>query len=60
MIANVDVEILASGWRWGRGRLEDLGTALGRGGQTCARVEADGEIDVVASYKAAAVGEEEE
>lgn len=60
MDGDVDAEILAGGWRRRGGRFEDLGAALSRGCQTCARVKADGEIDVVARYEAAAVGEEEE
>lgn len=56
----MDVEILAGGWRGGRRRFEDFGAALSCDGQTCARVETDGEIDVVAGYETAAVSEEEE
>ena len=60
MVANTDAEILASSWRCGRRRFEDLGAALGGNCQTCARVKMDGEIDVVAGDEAAAVGEKEE
>ena len=56
----MDAKILASGWRCGRRGWEDLGAALSRDGQTGACVKTDGEVDVVTSYEAAAVGEEEE
>ena len=60
MIGNMDAEILASGWRRRRRRLKDLCAALSCNRQTCARVQTDGEIDVVTGYEAAAVGEEKE
>ena len=56
----MDAKILARGRRRGRRGFEDLGAALGGDCQSCARVETDGEVDVVAGYEAAAVGEEEE
>lgn len=57
----MDAEILAGGWRRRRrGGWEDLGAALGCDGQTGACVKTDREVDVVAGYEAAAVGEEEE
>lgn len=63
MVGDVDVEILAGGCGrrgGGRGRFVDLGAALGCDCQTGARVETDGEVDMVTGYEAAAVGEEEE
>ena len=59
MVGNVDSEILASSRRRGRRSFEDFGAALGGDGETGARVEADGEIDVIAGYEAAAICEEE-
>ena len=60
MIGNVDAELLARG-RWHRRRgFEDLGAALSCDSQARARVQTDGEIDVVTGYEATTVGEEEE
>ena len=54
-----DQVLVSGGWRRGR-RFEDLGAALGCDCETGARVEVDGEVDVVAGYEAAAISEEEE
>ena len=56
----MDGEILARDRRRGGCGFEDFRAALGGDGETGARVEADGEIDVIAGYEAAAIGEEEE
>ena len=56
----MDSEILASDGRRRRGSFEDFGAALSGDGETGARVEANREIDVIAGYEAAAIGEEEE
>lgn len=60
MVGDMDAKILAGGWCGGHGRFEDLGAPLSCDCQTCTLVQTDGEIDMVASYEAAAVGEEEE
>lgn len=61
MRGDVDGEVLAGCYcRGGVGRSEDLGAALGCYGEAGGGVETDGEGNVVASDKAASVGEEEE